>query len=135
MSNMGRDSRDAGANDFEDGSGAGDRGEGDVDCAVLKDEGDTGPVDAIASVGGLGISIVSSPDCDGLPTLPPWKDGGIGEEGDEWLGVELVGGLAEMRMLTSRESNIRRIRPFQQIIIVERIGALTQTKVRNWAKS
>ena len=50
---------------------------------------------------------------------------------------EVVGALvlAEMRMLTSRESNIRRIRPFQQIIIVERIGALTQTKVRNWAKS
>ena len=111
--------------------GAGDLGDGSMgDCKMV-----AGPVDAIASVGGLGISIVSSPDCDGLPTLPPGKDGGIGEEGDDCLGVELVGGLAEMRMLTSRESNIRRIRPFQQIIIVERIGALTQTKVRNWAKS
>ena len=70
-------------------------------------------MDAFASVGGLGISIISGPACDGLPTLPPGKDDGIGEEGAEWLGVELVGGLAEMRMLTSRESNIRRIRSVQ----------------------
>jgi hypothetical protein len=33
----------------------------------------------------------------------------IGEEGAEWLGPELAGGLAEMRMLKSRELNIRRI--------------------------
>ena len=37
------------------------------------------------------------------------QDGGIGEEGAEWLGLELVGGLDEMRMLTLRKRNIWRI--------------------------
>ena len=42
-------------------------------------------------------------------TLPLGQDGSVREEG-AWLGPELVGGLAEMRMLlTLKESNIRRI--------------------------
>ena len=41
-----------------------------------------------------------------LPRLLPKPDCGLGEEGAGELGTELMGGLIEMRMLTSGELNI-----------------------------
>jgi hypothetical protein len=57
-----------------------------------------------------------SSETDGrLPTLLLKPDGEIGEKGAGELGMGLLGGLFEMRMLTSRERNIWRIGTLQSV--------------------
>jgi hypothetical protein len=73
-------SRGGRAGDFGDNSAGGNSGMGDRDWGV--------------SVGGRLPTLLLKPNC------------GIGEEGAGELGMELIGGLVEMRMLTSWERNI-----------------------------
>jgi hypothetical protein len=72
-------------------------GSGDESAGDLDDDSAGGS----SKIGGRLPTLLLKPDC--------------GEEGTGELGKELIGGLVEMRMLTSGESNIWRIGSIQSV--------------------